>query len=206
MLKDLGCSDEALVKYRECLQASLASLGPERLETATVIVDDDVYLQLARFIPAIEVGHRLWVSVNANSSGQVTHAWVHSSPGGLEDIDESEPLDPRSAVRIVHEVPGFASERLAHLSISATDELFPPVAAARKVRFATDGGGGGGDDGGGDGSGEASSSSHAPPEPSPWSTRKALPYQSVHDTAVLTALEDFVAGAAFSAPVRAFAA
>ena len=154
-----------------------------RHETPTLTVDEARYVQLARFIPEIEVGHRVWMTVNATQHGQVMQAWVTTSPGGLEDIDATEPLDPRSAVRILKEVEGFETKSIEHLSIAATDGVFPsvmPKTALQKEEEAS-----GSDD---------------------WTAmRKALPFQLVNDQFLLQKLEDFIESDAFTAPVRAFA-
>lgn len=158
-----------------------------RHETPTVEIDEERYTLLARYIPSVEVGFRVWISVNATQRGQVMQSWVTMSPGGLDDIDASEPLDPRSAVRIIKEVEGFETAALSHLSIPHTDGVFPsakpppPPAAADAD------------------SGGASASND-------WTAmRKALPYQRIHDQHLLSALEDFIESSAFTRPVRAFA-
>ena len=96
-----------------------------RHETPTLIVDDLRWDQLVTYIPDIEVGHSVWISVNATQKGQVMQAWVTTSPGGLEAIDATEPLDPRSAVRIIKEVGGFQTAAIEHLSVEETDGVFP---------------------------------------------------------------------------------
>ena len=153
-----------------------------RLESPTVVVDEDIFVQIARFIPTVALGYRLWLSINATAKGEVMQAWVHSSPGGLEEIDESEPVDPRSAVRILKEIAGFQTERLRHLSVAATDELLPSAKPAAAQA-------------------EAGSSSESVPQRS-----SPKPNQRVHDQHLLSALEDFITGDAFTLSVREFAA
>lgn len=98
-------------------------------------------------------------------------------------------LDPRSAVRIVTQLAAFRSPKLSHLSVEATDALFPSVPPPSGAT----GGATAGD-------AEAAGDESAPPAREPPSN------QRVHDQFVLSRLEAFIEGAAFSQPVATFAA
>ena len=54
-----------------------------RLETPEVQIDEEAFAKLGRHLPNfITVGRRLWIALDATSSGQVRHTSVlsHSSP------------------------------------------------------------------------------------------------------------------------------
>ena len=77
-----------------------------RLETPEVQIDEEAFAKLGRHLPNfITVGRRLWIALDATSSGQVRHTSVrsHSSP--------CAPLASLDASRVSHSSPDHRSSR-----------------------------------------------------------------------------------------------
>jgi len=145
-------------------------------------------MTLKRFVPTADVGGSLWMCIEHTASGRVVKASVHLA-AKADEAEETMPLDPRAAMRIIKDVAGFECEELRHLSLEETEGALSakPAAASADPSAAT--------------AGDTLDVSD-----SAASREQRTPVRQVNDQFVLSRLEDFIESDAFNSVVRQFAA
>jgi hypothetical protein len=200
---------------------SSRSFVVESVDTPTVRVTDDNFIEVRRFVPAADLGDKLWVAADVTEEGKVVSASVHilSKPqpsaegaGARERSAEAAPLDPRSAARLIREIDGFACEALRHVSLTETEAVAAPASSTEAAASHADAP----DLSDAPAAAPVARAGDAAPTPAGQSSERRAPSSLAaeartpvgqsNEQFLLAKLEDFVGSAAFTTSVRTFAA